>query len=129
MAIFGLLQALPENIKVKACYLVGSFKNDLNMDSLSDLFLEPFDYETIKTKSRLWYFIHSDNDPYCPLEHAEFLHSKIGGDLLVLPNQKHFSVSTYGEAYRQFPYLLQLIASESMTETTVVELLTAFEQM
>ncbi len=129
VAILGLLQALPEDTTVGACYLVGSFKDNLNMESLQDLFLEPFDYEIIKTKSRRWYFLHSDNDPYCPLEHAEYLHKSIGGDLLVLPNQKHFSVSTSGESYRQFPYLLQLIAGDSMTEVAVVELYTAFEKM
>lgn len=112
VAILGLLQALPETVKVKACYLVGSFKNDLGWAALKELFIGPFNFEKIKTKSQLFYFIHSDNDPHCPLEHAEYLHDKIGGELIVLPGQKHFSVGTYGEKYREFPYLLQLILKD-----------------
>src|SRR5882724_6299930 len=51
VAILGLLESLPENKKVKACYLVGAFKNDLEWDALSDLFLKPFDFSKIKKKA------------------------------------------------------------------------------
>lgn len=128
VAILGLLSALPAKVKVKACYLVGSFKDDLGWEKLTDLFIEPFDFAKIKSKSRLWYFIHSDNDPYCPLDHAEFLHQQIGGDLLVLPGQKHFSVVTAGESYRQFPYLYHLIAEDTMTAAEVLEIYQAMEK-
>lgn len=113
MAILGLLQELPEGVKVKAAYLVGTFKNDLGMDDLKDIFLEPFDFKKIQQKSRLFYFIHSDNDPYCPLDHAEYLHDQVGGELIVLPGQKHFSIGTYGEKYREFEYLFDLIVKDS----------------
>src|SRR5690606_650664 len=73
VAILGLLEALPEDVVVDTCYLVGSFKDDLGWDSLVGLFTKPFDFEKIKTKSKNFIFIHSDNDPYCPLEHAEYL--------------------------------------------------------
>ncbi len=124
----GLLEELPENITVKACYLVGSFKDDLSWDALSQFFLKPFDFEKIKRKSRLWYFIHSDNDPYCPLEHAHYLHQQIGGDLLILPGQKHFSVESFGEKYRQFPYLFRLIAEDTFTAENVKDIFTNMEQ-
>lgn len=128
VAILGLLQALPENVVINACYLVGSFKDDLGWDALKELFVEPFDFDVIKKKFRLFYFIHSDNDPYCPLSHAEYLHDKIGGDLIILPGQKHFSVGTFGEAYRQFPYLLNHIVGESMKQANVVELYKEMEE-
>jgi lincosamide nucleotidyltransferase A/C/D/E len=128
VAILGLLQALPEDTTVKACYLVGSFKNDLEWDALKDLFIEPFDFEKIKNKSRTWYFIHSDNDPYCPLEHAEYLYGKIGGDLIILPGQKHFSVGTFGESYRQFPYLLRHIIGDAMDKQSVEDLVQEFNR-
>lgn len=129
VAILGLLQALPSGSMVKGCYLIGSFRNDLKWDALKELFNEPFNFDLIKEKSRLFYFLHSDNDPYCPLDHAEYLHEKIGGDLIVLPGQKHFSVGTYGEAYRKFPYLLHLIVGDSMREADVVDLYTSLEKM
>lgn len=113
VAILGLLEALPSEMKVQSCYLVGSFKDDLDWDALIELFIQPFDFEKIKTRSLSWHFLHSDDDPYCPLDHAEYLHSKIGGDLIVLPGQKHFSVGTAGEKYREFPHLLELIFADS----------------
>jgi len=109
VAILSLLQALPANTVVNTCYLVGSFKDDLGWDVLDDLFEKPFDYELIKTKAKKFVFIHSDNDPHCPLEHAEFLAQKLEGELIVKKGQQHFSISTAGEQYKQFPYLLNMI--------------------
>jgi len=50
VAIFGLLQVLPDEVQVDTCYLVGAFKDDLGWDPLKSL-----------------------NDPYCPLDHAKYL--------------------------------------------------------
>lgn len=112
VAILGLLQQLPSDVTVDTCYLIGSFKDNLGWESLSDLFEDPFDFDLIKTKARQFIFIHSDNDPYCPLEHAEFLSEKLGGSLIKKKGQKHFSVGTMGNQYREFPDLLKLILQE-----------------
>lgn len=109
VAMLGLLQSLPKGRKVGTCYLVGSFRNNLDWDALDDLFLEPFDFDLIKTKARKFVFIHSDNDPYCPLEHAQYLSEKLRGKLIVKPGQFHFSIGTAGEKYKEFPLLLRLI--------------------
>ncbi|MBW7944109.1 serine hydrolase family protein [Patescibacteria group bacterium] len=109
VAILGLLEALPDDVKVEAAYLVGSFKDDLGWEKLTELFARPFDFEKIKKKSKSFYFIHSDNDPYCPLDHARYLHTQLGGELIVLPGQQHFSIGTAGEVYRKFPYLLSIL--------------------
>jgi len=89
--ILGLLQALPENTVLNMCILVGSFKDDLGWDSLKELFLKPFDFEKIKKHAKQFVFIHSDNDPYCPLEHAEYLSQKLNGKLILVKGQGHFS--------------------------------------
>ncbi len=107
--ILSLLQHLPEGIKVGSCYLVGSFKDNLGRDELSDLFLEPFDFTLIKQRAAKFVFLHSDNDPYCPLEHAEYLSQQTGGELIVVPGQGHFSIGTVGPQYKEFPLLLELI--------------------
>lgn len=109
VAILGLLQALPDNVQVDTCYLVGAFRNDLKWDALKELFVKPFDYDLIKKKAKRFVFIHSDNDPYCPLEHAKFLTEKLDGQLIVKKGQKHFSIGSYGEEYSKFPFLLELI--------------------
>ena len=109
VAILGLLQNIATDLKIDSCYLVGAFKNDLGWDSLRNLFQTPFDYEHIKTKARQITLIHSDDDPYCPLEHAKYLSQKLDAKLIIKQNQQHFSVSTAGESYTKFPFLLDLV--------------------
>lgn len=128
VAILGLLQALPESQKVAGSYMVSAFRNDLGWRNLQQLFSKPFDYATISKRSNTYYFLHSDNDPYCDLEHASFLHQQIGGDLIVLPGQQHFSIGTYGESYKQFPYLLNLILDRGMTEEYIETLYQKVEE-
>jgi predicted alpha/beta hydrolase family esterase len=107
--ILSLLQNLPNKTKVKACYLIGSFKNSQGLNIFAGLFKTPFDFEEIRKKSKNFYFIHSDNDPYCPLEHAKYLSAKLDGELIVRKKQKHFSIETMGEIYNKFPFLLDKI--------------------
>lgn len=129
VAILGLLQELPEHLQVQASYLIGSFRDDLGQAALSGLFIRPFEFSRIKNRSRLWYFLHSDDDPYCPLDHARFLHQQIGGDLIVLAGQKHFSVGTAGERYREFPYLHHLITGDALTTTDVTRFYLAMKRI
>ena len=89
--ILGLLEAFPKETVVNKCFLVGSFINDLGWDSLKELFLKPFDFEKIKKHSKEFIFIHSDNDPYCPLDHAKYLVEKLNGQLIIIKGQGHFS--------------------------------------
>ena len=107
--ILSLLQHLPDDKKIDTCYLIGVFKNDLGVADYSGMFLEPFNFELIKTKANKFVFIHSDNDPYCPLEHAQYLSKKLGGQLIIKPGQFHFNISSAGEQYKQFPFLRDLI--------------------
>lgn len=104
--ILGLLQELPADVQVDTCILVGVFKDTLGWDNLDGLFEKPFDLDYIKTKAKKFIFIHSDNDPHCPIEHAEYFADKLGGELIIKSGQKHFSVGSYGEEYKQFPFLL-----------------------
>lgn len=110
MAILGLLQELPKGIVVDKCLLIGAFKDSLGVKDLEEIFEKPFDYEYIKNRAGEIIFIHSDDDPFCPLEHAKFLSKKLDAKLIVIKGQKHFSLSTYGEKYRKFPRLLKYIA-------------------
>jgi uncharacterized protein len=109
MAILGLLQALPERVVVDTCILVGAFRNSLGEKNLEEIFEEPFDFEYIKGRAKKIILIHSDNDPYCPLDHAEYLSGKLDAELIIKKGQKHFSVGTYGEEYKEFPFLLELV--------------------
>lgn len=112
IAILGLLQALPKDTTINTAILVGSFtKRMLNSPSwemLSELFEKPFDFEAIKQKSSKFIFVHSDDDPYCPIEQARDLHGKLGGDFVQLHGMKHFS-KKLDPRFDAFPELLEII--------------------
>ena len=106
--ILNLLQHLPIKAHIKAAVLVSAFKDDLGRDDLSDLFSEPFDFEKIKQHCGKFSFIHSDDDPYCPLEHAQYLAAETNGEVMVFEGQGHFNTDV-GPEYKQFPELIQFI--------------------
>lgn len=110
VAILGLLQELPTNVTINKAILVGAFHNDLGWGSLKELFV-PLDFEKIQQHAKQITLIHSDNDPYIPLEQAEFLKEKLDADLIVLAGQKHFSEGE-DPKYKEFAYLLEVIRDE-----------------
>jgi predicted alpha/beta hydrolase family esterase len=80
----------------------------LGWSTLGGLFEKPFDFEKIKEHSQKFLSIHSDDDPYFPLEHAQFLASRLDGELKLIPGQKHFSEET-DPKYTEFPALLEIL--------------------
>jgi len=110
VAILSLLQNLPKGTVINKAILVAGFKDNLEWDALDGLFIHSYDWEKIKRRCKEFVFIHSDNDPYVPMEHGKFLHGKLGGRLIVKKGQKHFSISSFGEKYKQFPLILDLLS-------------------
>jgi len=110
VAILGLLEKLPTEITIHKAILVAGFTDDLNYEPVKEMFKKPFDYLQIKTKARRFTFFHSENDPFVPFWHGEKLRDILGGELVVLKGQAHFSTTTYpGDAYLKFPELLEKI--------------------
>lgn len=109
VAILGLLQHFPADTKINTAILVGSFKDNIGKEYLDGLFDEKFDFEKIKNKALRFIFIHSDNDPYCPLEHAKYLANQLNGELIIKPGQGHFNLQA-SPNYTQFPLLLELLS-------------------
>ncbi len=109
VAILGLLQELPDDVVIKKAILVGAFRNnDLGWNSLGELFEKPFDFEKIKHHAKQITFIHSNNDPFIPLEQAEFLAEKVDGELIILEGQGHFNTGS-DPKFTKFPYLLEVL--------------------
>lgn len=103
-----LLQHLPKTTAIKAAILVSAFRDDLNWDSLKGLFKEPYNFDTIKEHCQRFVFVHSDDDPYVPIEQAEFLAIETGGELLTFEGQGHFNTELSPD-YKQFSKLLDII--------------------
>jgi predicted alpha/beta hydrolase family esterase len=110
--ILSLLQHLPEDITVKAVFLVSAFKDSLGWESLQDLFIDELNFEAIKTRTQRLVLVHSDNDPYVPIEHARYLQKQLDSELVVVPGQGHFNTELSPQ-YKQFPKLLELIKEQS----------------
>ena len=105
--IMGLLQDLPEDTNVDTAILVGTFRGDLGRDDLKGMDID-FDYEKIKSKADKFIVIHSDNDPYCPLDDAKWISNKLNAEFILLPGQQHFS-SHIDPKYKKFPKLVEIV--------------------
>lgn len=114
--ILYILQNIPENTVINRAFLVSAFKNDLGWPNLKNLFSEPLDWKKIKKHAHKIILLHSDNDPYVPLNHAQFIAEKIDAELIVKEGQGHFNLEV-GAEYAQFPTLLEIIDSQKFIGT------------
>lgn len=112
VGVLNLLQHLPAETMVKAVVLVSAFKDDLDWDTLVGLFQESLDFEVIKSHCKRFILVHSDDDPYVPLEQAEYIQEQLDGELLVFEGQGHFNVEL-SPSYKQFPELFEIVESVS----------------
>jgi predicted alpha/beta hydrolase family esterase len=109
VAALGLLQALPAETTVGTVICVGAFKDTLGWDAHKNFFTPELEFFRIRRKARKIVYIASEDDPYCPMEHAGYLAVQTGGELKIIPHQKHFSIETMGDQYKKFPELLKSI--------------------
>lgn len=63
-----------------------------------------FDFERIKKQAKLLAFLHSRDDPYCPLEQAEYLAENLGAPLSVIEHGQHI-----GSNYTELPEVWDII--------------------
>lgn len=68
---------------------------------------EGFDFGLIQSKADKIAFIHSDNDPYCPLEQAEYLAKELSAPLTIIHKGDHL-----GSPYTELPELWEIIEPE-----------------
>lgn len=109
VAALGLLQVLPAEIKINKAILVAGFVDNLDYEPVKKMFRTwKFDWEKIKTKAKKFIVVCSDNDPFVPAKHGKDLERLLDAKLIVMPGQKHFSISTFPK-YSKFPELLELI--------------------
>lgn len=63
-----------------------------------------FDFARIKANVDNLVFLHSDNDPYCPLEQAEYLAAELDAPLKILHDAGHI-----GRDFKELPELWEMI--------------------
>lgn len=94
--------------KIKAAFLVAGFVGHLDVDepNIDDFSEKKFDWEKIKRNCEHFYVIHSDNDPYVPLEKAEELAKKLGVKVILIKGGEHFQAQS---GFKTFELLLEKI--------------------
>lgn len=112
VAILGLLQALPMDVKIDTAVLVGAFTKRLtespSWEMLRELFDKPFNFEAIKQRADKLIFVHSKDDPICDINEARELSRHVNGEMVEFDGMKHFSIKT-DPRFSEFPELLEVI--------------------
>lgn len=111
--VFGILQKLEPKIKVKLAISIAGFYKDDGWNC-EGLFSEKYGWDKIKKQADKIVLYWSPNDPYIKKEQTYYLSEKLDVEPIVIGGQKHFSVGTAGEKYKQFPELLNLIKNETV---------------
>ena len=108
--IINILNTIDKTIK--ATFFISGFighlqlKGEPNLNQFSDRL---FNWNHINQHCQSFNIIHSDNDPYVPLNKAEELATLLGKKPIIIQNAGHFQEQ---KGYKQFPYLLELIQEE-----------------
>lgn len=112
VATLGILQKLPEGTRINTAILIGAFTKRLSespsWSMLKELFENPFDFDNLKTKSDKFIFMHSTDDPICPIDQAEYLCEQTGGEMIKFDNMSHFTVKADRKFFR-LPELVEII--------------------
>ncbi len=95
---------------IRAGVIVSAWANneETDLDAEQFKYLFPpngFDFSLIKEKAGSLLFVHGTDDPYCPLEQAQWLAERTGSDLVTVPEGRHLGESTSG----RLPVLLEAI--------------------
>jgi len=91
ITILRYLESIPQ--EVGGAVLVAGFSSNLGYDELESFFTKPIDWELIRKNCKKFVAIHSDNDKFVSLHYADIFKEKLGADVVVQHDMKHFSGS------------------------------------
>ncbi|MFA5962075.1 MAG: alpha/beta hydrolase [Parcubacteria group bacterium] len=96
--IMRYLETLKETEKVGGVVFVAGFNENVGFDEIQNFFETPIDLAKIKSRSKNGFVaIHSDDDPYVDLKYANIFKEKLGAEIIIKHNAKHFSGAIEGE--------------------------------
>lgn len=104
--ILRLLESFSPNEKIKGAIMVAAFAKDLGIPEIQTFVKGPFDWKKIKSKSKNFIIINSDNDPYIRLEEGERIAKNLDAEFLVEPNAGHINE---GMGFTKYPRVLELV--------------------
>lgn len=113
-AILALVLAENNMEKIGAIVDVSVFHdNSLQWQPNDLLFDVQFDWTAIREGVNELLFIHSDNDPYVPLNQAQYVSTNTSAEMIVVPGEGHFNLERSNE-YKQFPKLLEILEERKL---------------
>lgn len=114
----GILQKLSDDIIIKRTILVSGFIDPnltpelhtyIPRSDYDNLFPKAWDWEKIRKTSCDFIIFYSPSDPFVQMRHAIKMEEKLHGKLILVPDALHFSVTSGGERFREFPELVQYL--------------------
>lgn len=113
-AILSLIIAQHSSQPIGSIAAVSVFHdNSLDWEPNNKLFDIDFEWEAICTNVKKLLFLHSDNDPYVPINQAQFVADNCQAELVVIPGQGHFNIEQSSE-YKEFPKLLEIMQQKRL---------------
>lgn len=106
VAALGLAQAIDG--RLGGVMAVSAFTHDLGWESLTELFDPPLDDSSIRSGAQKIIFVHAKDDPYCPVDEARALSSRLGAAFELLDAGGHFSYEL-DPKWSSFPDLVTLL--------------------
>lgn len=108
-AVLSLILTQQNKTPIGAVVAVSIFHdNSLQWEPNGRLFDVGFDWNAIQNNTKQLFFVHSDNDPYVPLDQAEFVADHCQAELVVIPGQGHFNLEQ-SKSYEAFPRLVEIL--------------------
>jgi len=110
--IVRYLETLPEGAKVGGAVFVAGFFKSLTLEKdeekdIADEWLKAsLDFEKVKSHLPRSVAIFSDNDPWVPRENQEDFKEKLGSEIIIEHDKKHFSGS---DGVKELPIVLEKI--------------------
>ncbi len=93
ITILRYLERLQAAQRVGGIVLVAGFAHSLGSDysEVDSFFQTPVNVAAVRTRAGSIVAIHSDNDPYVPMEYGEELKATYGAELMIKHQMGHFS--------------------------------------
>ncbi len=96
----AILKALEESAEPAEHVVLIGVPFSAVKEQIAPFFVEPLNFELLKTKAKKFTFMYSKDDPYVPFSHGEEYEKKLGGELISFDNKGHF------EQLKEFPELV-----------------------
>ena len=91
VTILRYLEGLSESARVGGVVFVAGFTDDLGFDELKNYFEDDIDWKKIRSHGTKFVAIHSDNDPFVPMGHADVFKEQLDAEIVVKEGKGHFS--------------------------------------